>query len=69
MKDCVTYTWEMESRIRSKHMSLYKIIGPKIIEVGKYSRKWGFVTGETLVFDTREVGELVAVLTCLAMLN
>ncbi|EON68786.1 hypothetical protein W97_08044 [Coniosporium apollinis CBS 100218] len=69
VKDSVTYTWEMESKLTSSAFTLLKIIGQKKVEVARYAQSFGFTTGGTLILDSREVDELVVVLTCAAMLK
>jgi hypothetical protein len=70
IKDSATYVWETSGRFKSGRMSLYKAIGGKKIEVARYeSDSSAFTAGGPLVLETREVDELVALLTCMAVLN
>ena len=70
VKDSVPYAWETPGGFKSGRMSLYKLIGSKKIEVARYKSESGrFHTGGPLVLETREVDELVASLTCMALLN
>jgi hypothetical protein len=70
VKDSATYAWETGGRFKSGHMSLYKAVGAKKIEVARYESDSGvFTAGGVLVLETREVDELTALLTCMAVLN
>lgn len=70
INDSATYVWEAGGRFNSGRMSLYKAIGAKKIEVARYESNSGtFIAGGLLILETREVGELVAMLTCMAVLN
>lgn len=66
MKDSVTYIWEND-RFKIENKTLAKVIGSAKAEVGKYSQKTGRVKEGVSVVDTREVDELVAILTCIAV--
>lgn len=51
-------------------MLLYKARGAKKIEVARYESDSGsFIAGGLLALETREVDALVAMLTCMAVLN
>jgi hypothetical protein len=51
-------------------MSLYRVTGTKKIRVARYeSESSGFTAGGPLVLVMKEVDELVALLTCMAVLN
>jgi hypothetical protein len=70
VKDSTTYVWEAEKRFKSGCLSLYKAVTAKKVEVARYeSDIGGFVAGGPLVPETREVDELVALFTCMAVLN
>lgn len=70
VSDSATYAWETAGRFKSSRMSLYKAIGGKKIEVARYeSESGGFTAGGPVVLVAKEVGELVALLTCMAVLN
>lgn len=70
VKDSATHAWEASGRFKSGRMSLHKAAGAKKIEVARYESDSGaFTAGGPLVLETREVDELVALLTCLAVLN
>lgn len=70
VNDSRPYVWEAQERFKSGRMSLYKVVAGKKIEVAKYeSDSGGFTVGGLLVLETREVDELVALLTCMAVLN
>jgi hypothetical protein len=70
VKDSSTYVWEGRKRFESGCMSLYKCVAGKKIEVARYeSERGGFCVGGPLVVERREVDELVAVLTCMAVLS
>ena len=67
VKDKVTHTWKNE-RFKIENMTLVKVIGSKKA-AAKYSQKTGRDKEGVLVVDTGEVGELVAVSTCVAILQ
>jgi len=70
VKDSITYVWVAEKRFKSGSLSLYKVGESKKVEVARYqSDSGGFVTGGPLAVVTSEVDEVVAALTCLAVLN
>jgi hypothetical protein len=70
INNSVMCAWETGGRFKSGRMSLYKAIGAKKVEAARYESDSGtFIAGGLLVLDTREVDELVALLTCLAVLN
>lgn len=70
VNNSTTYVWETGGRFKSGRMSLYKAIGAKKIEAARYESDSGtFIAGGLLVLETREVDELVALLTCMAVLN
>ena len=70
VKDSATYAWETGERFEPGRMSLYKATGAKKIEVARYeSDSGGFTVGGPLVLETREVDDLIALLTCMAVLN
>jgi hypothetical protein len=70
VNDSATYAWETAGRFKSSCMSLYKAIGDKKIEVARYeSESGGFTAGGPVALVTKEVDELVALLTCMAVLN
>src|SRR5271168_1587155 len=70
ISDSATYAWETAGRFKSSRMSLYKAIGGKKIEVARYeSESGGFTAGGPVVLVTKEVDDLVALLTCMAVLN
>jgi hypothetical protein len=70
ISDSATCVWETAGRFKSGRMSLYKAIGDKKIEVARYeSESGGFTVGGPVVLATKEVDELVALLTCMAVLN
>jgi hypothetical protein len=70
VNDSATYGWETGGRFNSGRMSLYKASGAKKIEVARYESDSGsFIAGGLLALETREVDELVAMLTCMAVLN
>jgi hypothetical protein len=70
VKDSTTYVWEAEKRFKSGCLSLYKAVAAKKVEVARYeSDTGGFVAGGPLVLETREVDELMALFTCMAVLN
>jgi len=70
VSDSTTYAWETAGRFKSSRMSLYKAIVGKKIEVARYeSESGGFTAGGPVVLATKEVDELVALLTCMAVLN
>jgi len=54
-----------------QYVTLYKVIGEKRVEVGKYAAKWwgSWSTGGIIVVDTREVDELVAVASLVVVLK
>lgn len=68
VKDSVMYTWENE-RFKIENKNLIKAIGSEKVEVAKYSQKTGHDKEGLLVVNTGEVDELVAVLTCFAVLQ
>jgi hypothetical protein len=56
--------------VQSGCLSLYKAVAAKKVDVARYeSDTGGFVAGGPLVLETREVDELVALFTCMAVLN
>ena len=69
--DSATFMWKPDSLFASHNMTLYKALGEKKVEVGKYSQKWWgvFLTGGILVLDTRELDELIGVLSLAAVLK
>jgi hypothetical protein len=69
VKDSVTYSWEMESRIKSNRMKLFKMVGDRRVEVGRYAQPHGYTSGGTLVLDSGELDSLVGVLTCVIVLK
>jgi hypothetical protein len=70
VSDSATYAWETAGRFKSNRMSLYKEIVGKKIEVARYeSESGGFTAGGPVVLATKEVDELVTLLTCMAVLN
>jgi hypothetical protein len=70
INNSATYAWETAGRFKSSRMSLYKAIGDKKIEVARYeSESGGFTAGGPVVLVMKEVDELVALLTCMAVLN
>lgn len=70
VNNSATYAWETGGRFKSGRMSLFKAVVAKKIEVARYeSDTGGFIAGGLLVVETREVDELVALLTCMAVLN
>ena len=70
VNNSMTYTWEAAGRFKSGRMSLYSVAAAKKIEVARYvSESGGFTAGGSLVLVTKEVDELVALLTCMAVLN
>ena len=70
ISDSATYAWETAGRFKSSRMSLYKAIAGKKIEVARYeSESGGFTAGGPVVLGTKEVDDLVALLTCMAVLN
>jgi len=70
VKDSRTYVWEGRKRFESGRMSLYECVAGKKIEVARYeSARGGFRVGGPLAVEVREVDELVAVLTCMAVLS
>lgn len=69
VKDSATYVWESLGRSTPGFLSLYREIGATRTQVARYESHSGrFQCGGLLVLD-KEVGELVGVLTCIAMLN
>ena len=51
-------------------MSLYKIVTANKLEVTRYKLEvGGFIAGGPPLLETGDVGELVALLTCIAVLN
>jgi hypothetical protein len=70
VKYSVTYAWEAAGRFKSGRMSLYNVTRAGKIEVARYeSESGGFTAGGSLVLVTKEVDELAALLTCMAVLN
>jgi hypothetical protein len=70
VKDSITYVWVAEKRFKSGSLTLYKASASKKVEVARYQSESGsFVTGGPLVVVTNEVDEVVALLTCLAVLS
>lgn len=70
VNNSATYAWEATGRFESGRMSLYSITGAKKIKVARYeSESGGFTVGGPLALVTKEVDELVALLTCMAVLN
>ncbi|OCL04288.1 hypothetical protein AOQ84DRAFT_442186 [Glonium stellatum] len=69
--DSATFVWKPDSFFGSHNMTLYKVLGKKKVEVGKYSQKWwgAFLTGGTLVLDTRELDELIGILSLAVVLK
>jgi hypothetical protein len=68
VKDSVTYIWENE-RFKIENKTLAKVIGSAKAEAGKQSQKTGRDKEGVPVADTREVDELVAILTFIAVLQ
>jgi hypothetical protein len=66
VKDSVTYIWENDG-FKIENKTLAKVIGSTKAEVGKYSQKTGRDKEGVSVVDTREVDELVVILTCIAV--
>ena len=69
------FFWEMDSMWHSTNMTLYKVFGTgtneRKIEVAKYAQKWwgGFVTGGTVVVDSKQLDGIIACLTLAVVLK
>lgn len=64
-KDSVLYFWDKVDNIAV----LTKVIGDKRVEIAKFGAKHGYDKGGTLALDTAQLDELVAVITCVALLQ
>jgi hypothetical protein len=62
------FTWENE-RFKIENKSLIKVIGSEKVGVANFSQKTRRDEEGLLVVNTREVDELVAVLTCAIVLQ
>jgi hypothetical protein len=69
VKDSVTYVWESLGRSTPGFLSLYREIGATRKQVAHYESHSGRFKGGGILVLHEKVGELVAVLTCMAMLN
>jgi hypothetical protein len=64
--DSVTYTWMSDREWTNIKFTLIKSIGSREVKVGRYEQEWQFLqTGGTLVLNTKEIDEVVGVLTSL----
>jgi hypothetical protein len=68
IEDSVTYMWE-NKRFKIENKTLVKVTRSMKAEAAKYSQRTGRENESVLVVDTREIDELVAVLTCVAILR
>jgi len=67
--DSITYTWVSDNAWTNIKYTLYKSIGSREVRVGRYEQRWKFLrTGGTLVLNTKEIDDVVGVLTCLVVL-
>jgi hypothetical protein len=65
-KDSVLHFWKKES---TKSRVVYRVEGKKKIKIGEYGAKHGYVNEGVLVFDEGQVGVVVALATCFAILT
>lgn len=70
VQDSVTYQWRCNSKLKANRMTLIKKIGNKQIVIGRYAQRWGsWITGGTLLIDSKEIDEVTAVLSACVMLK
>jgi hypothetical protein len=69
IKDSVTYLWKPENGILARKFTLFKIIGTQKQIVGKYWQGWQLKHGGTLVLNTHEIDEVVAVMSMVSILR
>ena len=64
------YSWRCNSKYKANRMTLLKNIGGRQVVVARYAQRWGsWITGGVLLVDTREVDEVVALLSAYVMLK
>jgi hypothetical protein len=66
VKDSVLYFWECDS---AKKRTLTKVVSGSRIEIGKYETKHERTKEGILVLDSSQLNDVVAVLSCIALLN
>jgi hypothetical protein len=70
VKDSVVYLWKPDNALTARKFTLYRIIGAQKQVVGRYWQgRWQVRCGGTLVLDTHEVDEVVAVLSMVSTLR
>ena len=69
VQDSITYSWEFDSNFSQRKLTLYKCMGVERVVVAKYCGMATFKTGGILLLDSEEVDEIIAVITCCAMLR
>ena len=63
------YSRHFDSKISQRKLTLYKCMGVERVVVAKYCGMATFKTGGILLLDSEEVDEVIAVITCCAMLR